>query len=639
MKQLTHYFLAKAIAVLLFITAAIVFVFGFFAVFYMYDYHFYEASPAAAKERIYSNITRDYANEAYYDYFYAQEENTYAIQEYQERFSPDKTNFLFTLKNKAGKILLSTFDNQKVQFSDTHTYYEGGYWVQGSNGTDIYVEDDSYTLDCYVRETFTAEDRYVAAENWIQSAYSMRYTVIVITISSLLIAILLFIFLMCAAGRRKGKEEVVLNGIDKIPFDFFLAIMFIIVLLTIAIDNRYYYEDVIRTVMLRGGVVARVIPIFLLTCMSFAVRYKSGGWWENTIFYRLLRYFYRLLCRLASEVKYLVQHISLLWKVILGLILLSMIEFYSIANADPMNAELLIIVWLLEKLIFFPIILYVIISLRKLQLGSEKIASGDLSHRIDTGRLLWDFKRYGEILNNISTGVSRAVEERMKSERFKAELITNVSHDIKTPLTSIINYVDLIKREELEEGTVKEYVTVLDRQSSRLKKLIDDLMDASKASTGNLAVNCTRTEAGVLLTQTIGEYEERMKNCGLELILNQPEEEIFIMADGRLLWRVFDNLMGNICKYSQPGTRVYLRLEQISKNVVITFRNISKHALNISADELLERFVRGDSARTTEGSGLGLSIANSLVELQKGVMDLMIDGDLFKVVLTFQSLS
>mgnify|MGYP000955731189 CR=1 FL=1 len=298
-------------------------------------------------------------------------------------------------------------------------------------------------------------------------------------------------------------------------------------------------------------------------------------------------------------------------------------------------SSILLFFWLAGKLIITPAILYIIINLQKLQIGSQKIAYGDLDYIIDTKHLFWDFKRHGENLNNISGGMSKAIDQRMKSERFKTELITNVSHDIKTPLTSIINYIDLIKREEIEDEKVKGFINVLDRQSYRLKKLIEDLVDASKASTGNMIVNSTRTEVGVLLTQAVGEYAERMADNDLELILNQPEESIAIMADGRLLWRVFDNLMGNICKYSQPGTRAYLNLEKSNGQVIITFRNISKYALNISSDELLERFIRGDSARTTEGSGLGLSIAKSLVELQKGQFDLVIDGDLFKVILTF----
>lgn len=223
-------------------------------------------------------------------------------------------------------------------------------------------------------------------------------------------------------------------------------------------------------------------------------------------------------------------------------------------------------------------------------------------------------------------------------DRIFSNLIYN-SHDIKTPLTSIINYVDLIKKEDTENETVQEYINVLDRQSARLKKLIEDLVEASKASTGNIEVNMAHAEVGVLLTQTVGEYEEKIKNNGLELILKKPESEVFVMADGKLLWRVFDNLMNNICKYSQPSTRAYLNLETEDNQAIITFRNISNFPLNLNSDELLDRFIRGDSSRSTEGSGLGLSIAKSLTELQNGTFDLLVDGDLFKVVIKFNIVS
>ncbi|NLB42778.1 MAG: sensor histidine kinase, partial [Clostridiales bacterium] len=574
----------------------------------------------------------------------------------QKVFSTDNTNFLYTIKNEDGEVILSNYNNQEVQLNRTYTFEEAGYWEEKENintpknweegeliNSPEYVEGETYTIDCYVKRTLTAEDRYFTAERWIQIAYSMRYTLIIVTILSFLIAIILFIFLMCSAGHRKGKEEVIPNGLDKIPFDIFLAGILAIAFISIALlDNIYswtYYMSITGHILIIGAALIMTVPLLLLAFMSFATRYKLGGWWKNTIVYRLLYSVYKVIRRLVLGAKYLLAHISILWKAILGLLTITIFELFIMAAAFPYNGEILVLFWLLGKLIFIPIILYIIISLQKLLDGSQEIANGDLNHHIDTKRLLWDFKRYGENLNNISSGMSNAVEERMKSERLKTELITNVSHDIKTPLTSIINYVDLIKREEIEDVTIKEYVDVLDRQSSRLKKLIDDLVDASKASTGNLAVNSARTEVGVLLTQTTGEYEEKMKDNNLELVLNQPEEEIFIMADGRLLWRVFDNLMGNIYKYSQPGTRAYLSLEKSNGRAIITFRNISKYALNISSDELMERFVRGDSSRTTEGSGLGLSIAKSLVELQKGELNLLIDGDLFKVVLTFNTVA
>lgn len=226
----------------------------------------------------------------------------------------------------------------------------------------------------------------------------------------------------------------------------------------------------------------------------------------------------------------------------------------------------------------------------------------------------------------------------MKSERMKTELITNVSHDIKTPLTSIINYIELIEKENIDNETLREYIAVLDRQAARLKKLIEDLVEASKASTGNLTVDMTECDVGVLLQQTVGEYDEKLEKADLKAIVTCPEEPVKIMADGRYMWRVFDNLMNNICKYSQSGTRIYLGLEKTNGKAVVTFKNISRVPLNISADELMERFVRGDSSRSTEGSGLGLSIARSLTELQNGTLSLSVDGDLFKATLTFKTI-
>ena len=277
----------------------------------------------------------------------------------------------------------------------------------------------------------------------------------------------------------------------------------------------------------------------------------------------------------------------------------------------------------------------ILIQMKRLQEGGKHIAEGDMDYQIDTEHMLPALKEHAADLNRINEGVSKAVNEKMKSERFKTELITNVSHDIKTPLTSIINYVDLLEKEEIPNENAKEYLEVLERQSARLKKLIEDLIEASKASSGSLSVNLEKLEAGVFLVQTVGEFKEKTEKNKLDLQIKKPEEPIYIMADGRHFWRVIDNLMNNICKYAQPETRVYINLEQTGEKVQITFRNTSRYPLNISSEELMERFVRGDSSRNTEGNGLGLSIAGSLMELMHGKMYLVVDGDLFKVVLEF----
>ena len=318
----------------------------------------------------------------------------------------------------------------------------------------------------------------------------------------------------------------------------------------------------------------------------------------------------------------------LLWKTLLLLALWSAagIAASLLLRRDP---DVLLGWLLLERLISCAFVLYVAFTLRRLQAGGAALAAGNLRHHTDTRGMLWDFRKHGEDLNSISDGMARAVEERLRSERLKTELITNVSHDLKTPLTSLINYVDLLKKNTDPERT-EEYLEVLDRQSRRLKKLTEDLMEVSKASTGNLELHPRRNSVNELLRQAVGEYSERLEAAGLEPVLTLPEPELFVYADGALLWRVTDNLISNACKYSQPGTRFYMEAAEAGEQVRLTFKNISRDRLSKSPEELMERFVRGDSARSGEGSGLGLNIARSLTELQGGELRILLDGDLFK---------
>nr|MBQ4453213.1 HAMP domain-containing histidine kinase [Clostridia bacterium] len=299
------------------------------------------------------------------------------------------------------------------------------------------------------------------------------------------------------------------------------------------------------------------------------------------------------------------------------------------------DSDVLGFVLLLRWALIAAALLYIVLCLRRLRNGTRAIAAGEEDVVIDTKYMVGDFKAQADDLMHIRDGLSRAVDERMKSERLRTELITNVSHDIKTPLTSIINYVDLLSREDLPEGNAAEYVEVLQRQSERLKKLTDDLVEASKASTGNLPVALEQLDLGVLTDQLQGEYAERLTEKNLELIVRKPDKAVFVQADPRHLWRVLDNLMVNVLKYAMAGTRVYLDLEYENNRPALCLRNISAEPLNVRPEELTERFVRGDSARSTEGSGLGLAIAASLCRLQNIELSITTDGDLFKVSLQF----
>ena len=486
----------------------------------------------------------------------------------------------------------------------------------------------------------TAKDEFYYAEKLGDLADNSKYALIFILVGSIVLEILLFVFLMCSAGHRKGKEEVTENFFDKIPFDVFLLASVIIFVFGIEMLDEYLYYnssyylpvDIVVTVLLLSAEGLLTLAV----CMTFATRVKLGTLFSNTLIVKVCKL---LLKGIKIAWKYIIiafKNIDVLWKVGIVYAGMTLFEILFMFNSYLTTGLFgLVLIWLLAKMLIASALAIVLINFKKVRIAAEKLAAGDINYKIDTKYMQWDIKKHAETLNSIGGGLSKAVDEKMKSEHLKTELITNVSHDIKTPLTSIINYVDLLKKEELDNEKAQEYLEVLDRQSNRLKKLTEDLVEASKASTGNISVDKQETELGMLLSQAVGEYEERIYAAGLTPIVRIPEEPITIMTDGRLLWRVFDNLLGNICKYSMSDTRVYIELQAMSKEAVFVFRNISKYELNISGDELMERFVRGDSSRNTEGSGLGLSIAKSLVDLLGGTFTLNVDGDLFKVILQF----
>ncbi|HSQ33984.1 MAG TPA: sensor histidine kinase, partial [Peptostreptococcaceae bacterium] len=275
--------------------------------------------------------------------------------------------------------------------------------------------------------------------------------------------------------------------------------------------------------------------------------------------------------------------------------------------------------------------------LNKIIIGTEQIAKGDTNYKIEVNNKS-SLGELAENINNIKQGLNEALENEMKSERMKAELITNVSHDLKTPLTSIINYVNILKSEDLKPDHVKDYVNVLDKKSQRLKILIEDLFEASKATSGSMELQISKVEVTQLLRQSLAEMEEKIMDSTLDFKVNMPNDKIYTMADGRKIWRVFENLISNILKYSLKNTRVYIDVTQRNDNIYISMKNISTYELNFDPSEITERFKRGDESRNTEGSGLGLAIAKSLVELQGGKFDIEIDGDLFKVTLIFKSI-
>ena len=502
-----------------------------------------------------------------------------------------------------------------------------------SSPGDVYavsVRSVDYTVVCYLLRDITQKDNAYIQLRCFDFAAGHGALLAAAAAGSFLLALILFIFLLSAAGHRRGEDGICESSADRIPFDLFTVLCIAAFFMLIGIfwwlfDSADYGAIGTVPIMLRLAAAAFLLCAMsllgLLWCMSAAVRIKKRTLIRGTLCFMLLR-----LAVLA------VKSIPLVWRGLLAycaFAFLGLIVMAAYGRSAPA-------VWTLGCILVFPAVIWLLVCFRRLRDGARELAKGNLGYTVPGTMLVGELRRHAEDLNNIRAGMSRAVDERTRSERMKTELITNVSHDIKTPLTSIINYVDLLSKEELPEGKAREYVEVLQRQSARLKKLTDDLVEASKASSGALGVNIESCDLCVMLDQTAGEYGERLAGKGLELVVRKPEGPVTVLADVHHTQRIFDNLMNNILKYALSATRVYLDLAEGLDGAAVIFRNTSRSRIEQSAEELSERFVRGDRSRSSEGSGLGLSIAKSLAELQGGSLSITVDGDLFKAVLGFR---
>lgn len=463
----------------------------------------------------------------------------------------------------------------------------------------------------------------------------------------LLLCIVMSIFSMVNAGVKTGKETITLGRFERTPTELVLAMAVCSVAAAVGICvesgiasmcvNQYRnYTFVSENIQYIAFLVpvACLYSVALFFFNNIVAKVKAGTFFADCLIIRALKWIAR---KTKACFRYVKSHMSLTQKGVWAYIGITIVEiiFVAILAAGSMRGLLWVVIYIILKWLCIVGIVAYLIQTQELYKCAKEMAEGNLDRKADTSKMFWVFRAHGEHLNQIRDGMSKAVEARMKSEHLKTELITNVSHDIKTPLTSIINYVDLLQKDDMDEKTRQEYIEVLSRQSARLKKLIEDLVEASKASTGNIQINWAEIDANMLLEQAVAEYEDKLANAGLKVVFTRSELPAVIRADGQHLWRVFDNLLCNISKYAMPGTRVYASVIIDDRKTRIEFKNISRDPLNVSSDELMERFVRGDSSRNTEGSGLGLSIANSLCTLMGAKFRLSIDGDLFKAVITF----
>ena len=574
---------------------------------------FINESLADVREYIYWN---DLANLEKYEYYF------------------DHKNFAYTIYDSEGELVLSTVpENQNKNIKKPDDKGSEGYIhivseypaeeVTEQGEHIAYYSMDGYLImpmdpyeqgyEEYSKFVFLSENR----DNFI------KYGILCFIVNAVIC-----LYLITASG-HDSEGTLGVRFLNAVDYDIMLILagIGITALVDFTLSLRWGYDDVYKYLSF-GLCFAALTAVTLVVVMSTAAHIKTKKWWKHTFIYQCVS-----VC--AKFFRWFMRSIGITWKLAIFAAGCGITMFLLGVSAIEYDFRPFAILFALFGITALTCVaMWFGIQLGKLRKGGEAIANGDFDYRINSRELWPMLRRHAYNLNSAASGMSKAVDDRMKSERFKTELITNVSHDLKTPLTSIVSYVDLLKKENIENETALGYIEVIDRQSAKLKKLTEDLVEASKASSGAVAVNKEVVNVGELINQSVGEFSEKLEAAEIVPVINLPENEVRVFTDGRLLWRVFDNLIQNIIKYAQPGTRAYFDLGEGENTAVLTIRNISKEPLNMTAEALMERFVRGDASRNSEGNGLGLSIAKSLTELCGGTFELTLDGDLYKVTIT-----
>lgn len=501
-------------------------------------------------------------------------------------------------------------------------YFFGG-------GNQMLWPADDMTLIIGIDTELSAEDDIYEASREYEQLHPWIKVCTFSGLVSLMGWIISLVYLTLATGRRTGEEKIHLNPIDKIKTEILVAaFIFMMVELVILITKVNSEEWAVYGIIVASGTVSLVIDgLFLIFYLSMVRRMKAEMLWETSVACWLERGIRKVFARQKTTVRVLLLfagHMAVCFVLAVG-------AFYY----RSMTALVLLLLFSAGECYM---ILRKAVEQYQIRLGVEKISDGALSGKIDIEQLHGEEKSLAEAINNIGEGLLHAVDDSTKNERMKADLITNVSHDIKTPLTSIINYVNLMKLEKIDNERVQGYIQILDEKSQRLRQLTADLVEASKISSGNVKLDMQVIDLVELVYQTSGEFNEKFEQKELTIVTKLPKTAVLIRADGRQLYRVIENLYNNVAKYALEKTRVYVDIAYVEEKVVFSIKNVSEHSLareNSNAGDLTERFIRGDSSRTTEGSGLGLSIAKSLTVLMGGVFDIKVDGDLFKASITF----
>ena len=608
-----------------------------------------------------SLLVKDEDGDSYYS------SNRYGIyDDYQENVQignkKGRVNYLTTYEYKNFKYLIIDNKNSVAYTNVEHTMFTDSieeikerlaknsiYWNYEKGNVNTSIEklkleeiryksiyksiDDAKNFSVYtsLENDLTYYDQYRTNKTVFDMA-QILYKPALYLLPLSIIAVLVLLIMNCFfIGLRNENGEVILNAFDKTPLLVALIILFILFMIGCGFLIALTSENL--TLILSGIAIGAVIVYisFVFFLETIIKRIKSKTLFRNTITYRILRWIKSLITSMTRNANMTVKLIL----IFIAFGILNIIGFGLSINNEPIGFFILIAIWVYA----FAKMHQWLVRYIEIKNAINEIYMGNTEVHLDEKRYKGSLNSMAIQVNDIAGGLSNAIQEKLKSERLKTELITNVSHDIKTPLTSIINYVDLLKKEKMPNEQAEEYLNILDNKSQRLKRLTEDLVEASKASSGNIKLNIEKLNVNELLKQVSGEFEDKFKLRNLEEVMSLPEKNVYINADSRYMYRILENMYSNISKYAMDNTRVYIDVIPNNNRITIQMKNISKEKLNISTEELMQRFVRGDSARNTEGSGLGLSIATSLTTLQGGTFNIYLDGDLYKVIIEFDMIN
>ncbi len=536
-------------------------------------------------------------------------------------------NFAYCLKNTSTGEIVSNIKAENapalIQKQPSVVYYD--QWAYNSNhpfGTGItqMLADTPYQIYAAVIEPLKPGDVFYDDFMSYFEIKSLANNITILLIASIILTVLAFTYLIIFTGRREPGGEINLSFIDRLYTDVYSTLVFFAAIISIAVVAHISYSSPgqVETI-----VIALIFGIDVLIGLSYVLsmirQIKCGQIFRNTLIYKIFE-----LCFNGKTFK--------AWTLLLlsGYGLVNGILFAITAASGDGGFFIFVFLVIPFNVAAIYFTAKALLSLSQIMEAAKEISAGNLEYALDNSKISVAFSAFAKDIQSIQGGLKKAVAEAIKGERMKTDLIANVSHDLKTPLTSVINYVDLLKQEDLNNEKAGQYIGILEEKSARLKQLIEDLIEASKASSGNLNVSTEKVDLHELVMQACGEYEEKINKAELDVHI-AADEEVSITADGIHMWRIVENLLSNVVKYSLPHTRVYINVAKSESYGLLIVKNISATPLDLRPEQLTERFVRGDESRTTEGSGLGLSIAQSLTNIQGGRFKIEIDGDLFKV--------